>query len=143
MRSAVDGAGFSDKLLAARFAGLYSMRKAGYVRRAARVLGALGSSVEVIDPAHGLSFRGTSDAKLFRGDVVRKRLVQMEQHADLSQPARRPPPEPSVAVKVRERASRRAVKHAVDEAEAEARAHQGAEPLVGWDNQQVGVSMLK
>ena len=39
--------------LAARFAGLYSMRKAGYVLRSARVLGALGYSVEVIEPAHG------------------------------------------------------------------------------------------
>jgi hypothetical protein len=129
--------------LAARFAGLYSMRKAGYVLRSARVLGALGYSVEVIDSEHGLSLRGTSDDKLFSGDVVRKLLVQMEQHADLSQPARRPLPEPSVAVKVRERASRRAVKHAVDEAEAEARAYQVAEQLVGWYNQHVGVSMLK
>src|SRR6266545_4998493 len=58
--------------LAGRFAGLYSMRKAGYVLRSARVLGALGYSVEVIDPAHGLSLRGTSDDKLFSGDVVRK-----------------------------------------------------------------------
>ena len=41
--------------LAARFAGLYSMRKAGYVLRSARVLGALGSRVEVMDPEHGLS----------------------------------------------------------------------------------------
>ena len=32
--------------LAARFAGLYSMRKAGYVLRSARVLGALGYSVD-------------------------------------------------------------------------------------------------
>jgi len=129
--------------IAARFAGLYSMRKAGDVLRSARVLGALGSSVEVIDPAHGLSLRGTSDDKLFSGDVVRKLLVQMEQQVDLSQPARRPPQEPSVAVKVLERASRRAVKHAVDEAEAEARAHKVAEQLVSWYNQHVGVSMLQ
>src|SRR5215467_9447439 len=106
--------------LAARFAGLYSLRKAGYVLRSARVLGALGYSVEVLDPAHGLSVRGTSDDKLFSGDVVRKRLVQMEQQADLSQPPRRLPQEPSVAVKVRQRASRRAVKQAIDAAEAEA-----------------------
>jgi hypothetical protein len=33
--------------IAARFAGLYSMRKAGYMLRSARVLGALGYSVEV------------------------------------------------------------------------------------------------
>jgi hypothetical protein len=129
--------------LAARFAGLYSLRKAGYVLRSARVLGALGYSVEVIEPEHGLSLRGTSDDKLFSGDVVRKLLVQMEQHADLSQPALLSPPEPSVAVKVRERASRRAVKHAVDEADAEARALKVAEQLVGWYNQHVGVSMLQ
>src|SRR6266480_3530825 len=73
--------------LAGRFAGLYSLRKTGYVLRSARVLGALGYSVEVVEPAHGLSLRGTSDDKLFSGDVVRKLLVKMEQQADLSQPA--------------------------------------------------------
>ncbi len=130
--------------LAARFAGLYSMRKAGYVLRSARVLGALGYSVEVIEPAHGLSLRGTSDDKLFSGDVVRKLLVKMEQQADLSQPAVCPLQEPRVAVKVRERASRRAVKQAVDEAEAASpSAQQVAEQLVGWYNQHVGVSMLQ
>jgi hypothetical protein len=129
--------------IAARFAGLYSMRKAGYVLRSARVLGALGYSVEVVEPARGLSVRGTSDDKLFSGDVVRKLLVQMEHQADLSQPARRPPQEPSVAVKVRERASRRAVKHAVDAVEAAAQAHKVAEQLVDWYNQHVGVSMLQ
>jgi hypothetical protein len=129
--------------MAARFAGLYSMRKAGYVLRSARVLGALGYSVEVIDPAHGLSLRGTLDDKLFSGDVVRKLLVQMEQQADLSQPARLPPQEPRVAVKVRERASRRAVKQTVDAVEAETRAQKVAEQLVDWYNQHVGVSMLK
>ena len=55
--------------MAARFAGLYSMRKAGYVLRSARVLGALGESVEVREPAHGLSLRGTSDDKLFSSTV--------------------------------------------------------------------------
>jgi DDE family transposase len=129
--------------IAARFAGLYSMRKAGYVLRSARVLGALGYSVEVVEPARGLSVRGTSDDKLFSGDVVRKLLVQMEQQADLSQPARRPPQEPNVAVKVRERASRRAVKQAVDAVEAAAQAHKVAEQLVDWYNQHVGVSMLQ
>jgi Transposase DDE domain len=130
--------------LAARFAGLYSMRKAGYVLRSARVLGALGYSVEVIEPTQGLSLRGTSDDKLFSGDVVRKLLVQMEQQADLSQAAPLlPPQEPRVAVKVRERASRRAVKQAVDEAEAEARAQLVAAQLVAWYNQHVGVSMVQ
>src|ERR671922_43869 len=130
--------------IAARFAGLYSMRKAGYVLRSARVLGALGYSVEVIEPTQGLSLRGTSDDKLFSGDVVRKLLVQMEQQADLSQAAPLlPPQEPSVAVKVRERASRRAVKQAVDAAEAEARAQLVAAQLVAWYNQHVGVSMVQ
>jgi hypothetical protein len=115
--------------MAARFGGLYSMRKAGYVLRSARVLGALGYSVEVIAPAHGLSLRGTSDDQLFSGDVVRKLLVKMETQADLSQPVRLPPPEPSVSVKVRERASRRAVKQTVETAEAEARAHKVAEHM--------------
>src|SRR2546423_11366472 len=130
--------------LAARFAGLYSMRKAGYVLRSARVLGALGYSVEVLAPTQGLSLRGTSDDKLFSGDVVRKLLVQMEQQADLSQAARLlPPQEPSVAVKVRKRASRRAVKQAVDATDAEARAQLVAAEVVGWYNQPGGVSMVQ
>src|SRR5499426_1085796 len=79
--------------IAARFAGLDSMRTAGYVLRSARGLGALGSSVEGIEPARGVSVRGTSDDKLCSGDVVRKLLVQMEQHAELSQPVLLPPPE--------------------------------------------------
>ena len=129
--------------IAGRFAGLYSLRQAGYVLRSARVLGALGSSVEVIEPEQGLSIRGTSDDKLFSGDVVRKLLVKMEQQADLSRPACLPPQEPRVAVKVRERASRRAVKQTVDEAEAQARALKVAAQWVGWYNQHVGVSMVQ
>jgi hypothetical protein len=128
--------------LAGRFAGLYSLRKTGYVLRSARVLGALGYSVEVVEPAHGLSARGTSDDKLFSGDVVRKLLVKMEQAVDLSQPVASLAKEPSAVVKVRARASRRAVKQAVDAAEAEARALKVAEQLVAWYNQHVGISML-
>ena len=85
--------------------------------------------------------RGTADDKLFSGDVVRKILVQMEQQADLRPPVQRLPQEPSVAVNVRERASRRAVQQTMDAAEAEARAYQVAAQWVGWDNQHVGVSM--
>src|SRR2546425_12836462 len=92
--------------ITARFAGLYSMRKAGYVLRSARVLGALGDSVAVVKPECGLSLRGTADDQLLSGDMVRKLLVQMEQKADLSQPVRRPPQEPSVAGKEREGAPR-------------------------------------
>ena len=129
--------------IAGRFAGRDALRPAGSVLRSARVLGALGSSVEVIAPEHGLSVRGTAEDKLLSGDGVRKRLVKMEQQADLSQPAWLPPTEPSVAVKVRERAARRAVQQTVDEVDAAARAQKVAEPLVDWYNQHVGVSMLK
>lgn len=72
--------------LAARFAGLYSMRKAGYVLRSATVLGALGYSVEVLAPAQGLSLRGTSDDKLISGDVLRKLLVKLETYVDPNTP---------------------------------------------------------
>ena len=129
--------------LAGRFAGLYSLRKTGYVLRSARVLGALGYSVEVSEPAQGVSVRGPSDDKLFSGDVVRKLLVKLEQQGDLSQQVPRPPQEPSVVVTVRQRASRRAVKQAVDEAAAECRALQVAAQWVAWYHQQVGVSMLQ
>jgi hypothetical protein len=129
--------------MAGRFAGLYSLRKTGYVRRSARVLGALGSSVEVVAPEHGLAVRGTADDKLLSGDVVRQLLGQMAQQVDLSQPMARPAKEPRVRVKGRERASRRAVKQTVDEGEAEARALKVAEPWIGWYNQHVGISMLQ
>jgi hypothetical protein len=129
--------------LAARFAGLYSMRKSGYVLRSAAVLGALGYSVEVLAPQQGLSWRGTSDDKLLSGDVLRKLLVKLEHHVAFNEPLRVPPYEPSVSVKVRKRASRRAVKGAVDAADAEARAQRAAAKLVGWYNDHVGPSLLE
>src|SRR2546428_3592670 len=110
--------------IAARFAGLYSLRKAGYVLRSARVLGALGYSVEVVAPERGLSVRGTSDDKLFSGDVVRKRLVQMEQQADLSHPAQRLPHVPRVAVEHSEHRSRLGAQQGLDEDPAEPRPYQ-------------------
>ena len=116
--------------LAARFAGLYSMRKSGYVLRSASILGALGSSVEVLELEQGLSLRGTSDDKLISGDVLRKLLVKLAKHVDPNAPLRVPPSTPSLAVKVRKRASRRAVKGVVDIAEAEARAQQVSAQLV-------------
>ena len=128
--------------MAGRFAGLYSLRKTGYVLRSARVLGALGYSVEVVEPAHGLSVRGTSDDKLFSGDVVRKLLVKMEQQVDLGTPLSLPPHEPNVSVKVRQRASRRAVKGVFDTVEAEARAQRVAAKLLEWYNAHVGPSLL-
>ena len=67
----------------------------------------------MLAPEQGLSLRGTSEDKLISGDVLRKLLVKLEHHVDLNAPLRLPPYEPSVAVKVRQRASRRAVKGAV------------------------------
>jgi hypothetical protein len=129
--------------MAGRFAGLYSFRKTGYVLRSARVLGALGSRVAVIEPAHGLSVRGTSDATLFHGDVVRKLLVKMAQHVAPTSSLRLPAHEPKVSVNVRQRASRRAVKGGVDAVEAEARAQRVAAKLMAWYNAHVGPSLLE
>ena len=74
--------------LAARFAGLYAMRQSGYVLRSAAVLGALGSSVEVLESAQGLALRGTSDDKRISGDGLCKPLVKLEHHVDLNAPLR-------------------------------------------------------
>jgi len=128
--------------LAARFAGLYAIRKSGYVLRSASVLGALGSSVEVLEPAQGLSLRGTSDDKLLSGDVLRKLLVKLEKQVDPNEPLCVPPSEPSLAVKVRPRAARRAVKGAGDVAEAEMRAQRAAAKLRAWYKDKVGPSLL-
>jgi hypothetical protein len=128
--------------LAARFAGLYSMRKSGYVLRSAAVLGALGYSVEVLEPAPGVSLRGTSDDKLISGDVLRQLLVKRENHVDPKAPLRLPPAEPSVLVKERKRAARRAVKASFDAAAAEVRAQRVAAKLVAWYNDHVGPSLL-
>src|SRR5574341_1349698 len=68
--------------LAARFARLYALRTSGSGLRSASVLGALGSSVEVLEPTQGLALRGTSDDKLISGDVLRKLLVKLENHVD-------------------------------------------------------------
>jgi len=86
--------------------------------------------------------RGTSDDQLISGDVLRKRLVQLENHVDLNAPLRLPPYEPSVAVKGRKRASRRAVKGAFDVAEAEARAQRVAVQLMNWSNDTVGPALV-
>lgn len=96
----------------------------------------------MLEPSQGLARRGTADDKLISGDVLRKLLVKLENHVDLSLPLRLPPVEPNVAVKVRKRASRRAVKGAVDVAEAEARAQRAAAKLIAWYNDHVGPSLL-
>ena len=120
--------------LAARFAGLYSLRKTGYVLRSARVLGQLGYSVEVMEEGSGLCSRGTQDDSLISRDLIRKLLVKIEREVELrpSEISGVAEAETPTAMPVRERASRRAVKPAVDAAEVEARACVVAQHLVGW-----------
>lgn len=129
--------------LAARFAGLYSLRKTGYVLRSARVLGALGYSVEVVEPGNGFSVRGIQDDQTLSGDSIRKLLVKMEQSVDLQRPIPPLEMESSPAVKVRQRASRRQVKKPIDPVQAETRARKVAEQLIGWYNQSAAREMLQ
>jgi hypothetical protein len=75
--------------------------------------------------------------------VLRKLLVKLEHHVELNEPLRLPSYEPSLAVKVRQRASRRAVKGAVEAVEAEARAQRVSTKLVDWYNDHVGPSLLQ
>ncbi len=70
--------------LAARFASIYSQRKTGYVLRSARVLGALGYSVEVLEEGAGLSGQGTGAEQLYSGDVLRKLLGKAEKQATVT-----------------------------------------------------------
>jgi hypothetical protein len=125
---------------AARFAGWSARRKAGYGRRSARVLGALGDRVAVRAPAQGWSLRGPADDTRCSGAVVRQRRGQRAPPGDVRPATPRPPPERRVRGKVRERAARRAVKHAVEAAEAAARAQQVAAPGVDWSTPPGGVS---
>jgi len=125
---------------AARFAGWSARRTAGYGRRAARVLGALGARVAVRAPAQGWSLRGPADDTRGSGAVVRQRRGQRAPPGDVRPATPRPPPERRGRGKVRERAARRAVKHAVEAAEAAARAPQVAAPGVDWSTPPVGVS---
>ena len=146
--------------LAARFAKLYSLRNTGFVLRAARVLGALGYSVEVVAPGQGLSARGTGDDSVDSGDVLRKLLVKLAATVALPPPVEVPsavalppaaevvttatvPARVSTPLTVRQRTSRRAVKQEVDEAEAAARGRAVGAQMVAWYNQQVGLAMLE
>jgi hypothetical protein len=130
--------------LTARFAGIYSQRKSGYVLRSARVLGALGYSVEVLDQDDGLSGRGTAEDQLYSGDVLRKLLGKLEQQSKVKAEDRAAAIQGGASVKVRERASRRAVKDSkLDEAKAAARSAAVARFLLAWYNLKVGPGLLE
>jgi hypothetical protein len=128
--------------LAARFAGIYSLRQMGYVLQSARVLGELGYSVEVIEAGKGISRRGTGDEQVISGDVLRQLLVQMEQHITRSTDALAGEVVDTRVGRVRERGSRRAVKGQVDGREAQARGRGVGEQLTEWYTQCVGASLL-
>lgn len=131
-------------MIAARFAGLYSMRKTGYVLRSARVLGALGFSPVVLEAGEGISLKGTGDDAPLSGDVVRKLLVKMESEVEMTEATRAQfdVTEPSEVVKTRARPSRRSVKKAVDEVEAERRGWAVCQALTAWYTTCVGMSLL-
>ena len=83
--------------------------------------GLLGYSVEVIEPAHSRTLRGTA---VMTNSLAGMWCGSSGQDGNTSGPelaSAFAPPEASVRVKVRGCASRRAVKQAVDTAEAEAR----------------------
>lgn len=130
--------------IAARFAGIYSQRKTGYVLRSARVLGALGYSLEVLEDGAGLSGQGTGEDQLYSEDVLRKLLGKAEKQIEVTAEDQATAVHGGAEVKVRQRASRRAVKEPeLDEAEAAARSAAVARELLGWYNQTVGPGLLE
>ena len=130
--------------LTARFAGVYSQRKSGYVLRSARVLGALGYSVEVLEEGDGLSRYGSAEDQLYSGDVLRKLLGKLEQQTRVTATDRAAAIQGGSAVKVRERASRRAVKEPkLNERKAAARSAAAAGQLLTWYNTKVGPGLLE
>ncbi len=129
--------------VAARFAGLYSFRKLGYVLQSARVLGALGYSVAVTEAGKGMSRRGTGDAQVVSGDVLRKLLVQMERRVPVSQAALEAEDVVDTrAGRIRQRGSRRSAKGQVDVRDAQVRGRRVAEQLLTWYTACVGKSLL-
>lgn len=123
--------------VAARFASIYSRCQSRYVLRSARVLGALGDSLEVLEPGDGLSGRGTSQDQLDSEDVRRKRLGKLEREATITAEDRAAARPGGAVAKVRQPASRRAVKPPwLDES------HAAARQLLDWYNQSVGPGVL-
>lgn len=128
--------------LSARFAGLYSFRKLGYVLQSARVLGALGYSVTVTEAGQGISRRGTSDEQALSGDVLRKLLVQMEAKIEVDEADLACEEVETPVGRLGKRGSRRNVKGEVDTREAQVRGRGVAEQLLTWYRDDVGPSLL-
>ncbi|MGH2544046.1 MAG: hypothetical protein ACRDIB_14700, partial [Ardenticatenaceae bacterium] len=126
----------------ARFAGLYSFRKLGYVLQSARVLGALGYSVAVTQGGQGMSRRGTGDAQVVSGDVLRKLLVQMETTIEIDEADLSDEEVDAPWGRLGKRRSRREAKGEVDAREAQVRGRGVAEQLLQWYRDEVGPSLL-
>lgn len=128
--------------LAARFSGLYSQRKSRYVLRSARVLGALGYSLEVLEEGDGVSGRGTKDDSVMSEDVLRKLLALIEKKAELTEADLEAATAGGASVKVRQRASRRAAKQELDQVKAAAHSAACSRQLLNWYNESVGPTLL-
>src|SRR6266581_2360183 len=129
--------------VAARFAGLYALRKRGDVLQSARVLGALGYSVGGTAAGKGRSRRGTNDEQVVSGDGLRKLLVQMERHVDVSPEELAYEEAVDTRVgRVRQRGSRRAAQGKVDARDAQVRGRRVAQQLLAWYTDSVGPSLL-
>jgi hypothetical protein len=126
----------------ARFAGLYSFRKLGYVLQSARVLGALGYSVAVTQDGQGMSRRGTGDAQVVSGDVLRKLLVQMETTIEIDAADLAAEEVEAPWGRLGKRRSRREAKGEVEVHEAQVRGRGVAEQLLQWYRDEVGPSLL-
>jgi hypothetical protein len=114
------------------------------VLRSARVLGAMGYSVEVLEEGAGLSGRGTGEDQLYSEDVLRKLLGKAEKQIEVTTQDQAAAVPGGAEVKVRNRASRRAVKEPkLDEVDGAARSHAVARGLLDWYNQTVGPGLLE
>ena len=105
-------------------------------------VGRVGLQCEVIKAGKGMSRRGTGDEQVISGDVLRKLLVQMEQHITLSTDALAGEVVDTRVGRVRERGSRLTVKGQVDGREVQARGRGVGEQLTEWYTHCVGVSLL-
>jgi hypothetical protein len=103
------------------------------VLQSARVLGALGYSVAVTQAGEGISRRGTGDAQVVSGDVLRKLLVQMEKPVEVTKADLDNEDAVDTRVgRVRHRGSRRAVKGQADARDAQVRGRRVAQAILTW-----------
>jgi hypothetical protein len=97
--------------------------------------------MEVTEAGKGISRRGTGDAQVVSGDVLRKLLVQIETRVQVSPVELAREVVDTRVGRVRQRGSRRAAKGAVDARDAQARGRRVAEQLLEWYTHGVGPSL--